>query len=98
MNLTFADFLIIMMLIGMAAISGLIAYEFKQSSEYGKLRTLWLELFVSKTYLYGSTAIYFIATLFGYLQLISLAWVLFFINVPTFVAKVRLYIFIKYKK
>ena len=96
--MNFADSLILIMLLGMASISGLIAYEFKKSSEYGKLRTLWLELFISKTYLYASTAIYFIATLFGYLQPISLAWVLFVINLPTFVAKVRLYIFIKYKK
>jgi len=96
--MTFSDFLVIMMLIGMASISGLIAYEFKQSTDYGKLRTLWLELFISKTYLYASTAIYFIATLFGYLQLISLAWVLFLINLPTFIAKMRLYVFIKYKK
>jgi hypothetical protein len=93
--MTFTDFLIITMLIVMSSISGLIAYEFKKSTEMGKLRTLWLELFLSKTYLYASTAIYFAATLCGYLHLISLAWVLFLINLPTFVAKVRLYMFIK---
>lgn len=96
--MTFNDFLVLMMLIGMAALSGLIAYEFKRSTDYGKLRSLWLELFLSKSYLYTSTAIYFIATLFGYMQLLSIAWVLFFINLPTFITKMRLYIFIKYNK
>jgi hypothetical protein len=92
------DIIVFIILFAMAIISSLIGYEFHKSTDHGKMRSLWIDLFLSKAYLYIAYAIYYLLVVLGYLNGLHLAWVFFTINIPTFVTKLRLYLYIKTKK
>ena len=93
MNIT--DYVVVFILLSMALISGLIGYEFQRSSDYNKMRSLWMELFWSKSYLYSAYAIYYVLVVLGIISGLPLSYAFILVNLPTFVTKIRLWLFIR---
>jgi len=78
----------------LTVLSGTLAYTF-YIARGDRLRRLLIQLFCAKVFLYFTYGIYFIGTISGHFLHTPLAWILLFINTPIFIAKIRLYMFIK---
>lgn len=95
--MNFNDAIVLVILALMVSTSLVIGYEFYKSDDRSKMRTLWVQFFVSTAYLYTAYAIYYVGVELRYINGLPLAYVFLLINTPTFVAKVRLWLFIRKK-
>jgi|GEM_PF-2568761 len=73
-------------------------YEFYRATDKGKLRSLIMELFLTKAWVYGFAGAYYLIWDLGYFQNSSALWVRIICNVPMVFVMWRLYRFIKWGK
>lgn len=80
-----------------AFLAAIIAHEFYRSKD-GRLRILIIELFISKIWVYGGAAIYFLWLQRNPAFPLSASLVRVILNFPMFVVMLRLYKYIRLKK
>lgn len=77
-------------------LSALIAYEFYRSKD-GRLRLLIIELFLTKMWVYGGGAIYYLLMDYGYMTSIEPGFVRIALNLPMLFVMLKLWGFIRMK-
>jgi len=84
-------------LITISICAGIIAYQFYRSKD-GRLRILIIELFISKVWVYGGAAIYYLLLHYKIDVGVSASVVRIILNLPMFVVMLRLYSYIRLKQ
>jgi len=82
---------------GIAIFSAMIWWEFYRSVD-GRMRILAIRLFLTKVWVYGLAAIYYLLWDFGYFRDDSGLWVRLICNFPMIIVMFEWYRYIKYKK